>query len=144
DHFSERIDTEFNYTDEGVHYFEYAVHCSAGEADIALLTREAAAFNIRPVAVPMSYHKGSLPQQNSFVDINTENIIVTAIKFCEDKSGDIIIRLYETEGKDTVFSVRYIPLDISFSAEIKKNEIKTFRCNAESVVETNFLEGIAE
>lgn len=144
DHFSERIDTEFNYTDEGVHYFEYAVHCSAGEADIALLTREAAAFNIRPVAVPMSYHKGSLPQQNSFVDINAENIIVTAIKFCEDKSGDIIIRLYETEGKDTVFSVRYIPLDISFSAEIKKNEIKTFRCNAESVVETNFLEGIAE
>ncbi|MBQ7580958.1 MAG: alpha-mannosidase [Clostridia bacterium] len=141
DHYSDRAYAEFDYTDEGVHRFEYAIHCSAGEADTALLTKEAAAFNVRPVAVPMSYHKGVLPQRNSFLEVSAQNVALSALKFCEDGSDDVIIRLYETAGKDSDVSVSYAPADISFDFHIGKNEIKTYRCNSGAVVETDFLEG---
>ncbi len=146
DHFSYRPKANFNFTDEGLQRFEYGIAVHTGEAETSGITAEAALFNCRPVAIPESYHKGSQPQNKSFVTITKPNILVTAFKLCEDGSGDTIIRCYETDGKDTgrVGIVCDI-IGAGFWADFGRNEIKTFRVNAEGFVsETNFLEGIAE
>lgn len=140
DHYSNRPAAEFNFTDEGMQRFEYGVTLSAGAADPCLFTKEAAAFNLRPVCVPASFHKGNAPQRRSFLDVDQPNIIVTALKACEDGSGDLILRAYETAGEDT--DVNITLFGRAFTARFGHNQIKTFRLSGGSAEETDFLEGI--
>ena len=144
DHYSDRPEAEFNFTDEGLQRFSYGIYVHTGEAENSDVVREAAVFNCAPVAVPAGYRKGSQPLKKSFISVSKPNIIVSAFKFCEDGSGDVIIRAYETAGKDTT-RVAFVCdlIDAGFYSDFRKNEIKTFRVNKDGfVTETNFLEGI--
>lgn len=145
DHYSHRPKAAFNFTDEGLQRFEYGIYLHAGEVEETSVVREAALFNNRPFAVPESYHKGTEPQVKSFFTVDAKNVIVTAIKFCEDNSGDVILRLYETAGKESRAMVVCELLDAAFWFDICKHEIKTFRIKQDgSVTEVDFLEGIPE
>lgn len=147
DHYSFRPKANFNFTDEGLQRFEYAITVHTGEAEDSGITALAAEFNCRPVAVPTSYNKnGILPQKHSYLKVTKPNIIVTAFKLCEDGSGDTIIRCYETDGKATA-RVGFVCdiIDAGFWSDFAPHEIKTFRVDANGyVIETNFLEGIPE
>ena len=96
--------------------------------------------------MPESYHKGDLAQEDSFIRTNLDNVVITAVKRCEDGSGDLIIRLYETKGiEDSKGYVMSKLFDNGFWYDIKKHEIKTFRVDRDTNVrEVNFLEGIIE
>lgn len=143
DHYSYRPDANFNYTDEGLQRFEYAIYPHSGKAPCGELTREGAQFNCRPVTVPVSYQKGSEPLVKGYMKVDKPNILVTAFKLCEDGSGDAIIRCHETAGKETRAAIMCDMIDAAFYADFGKHEIKTFRVNSEGFVsETNFLEGI--
>ncbi len=145
DHYSDRPAADFNYTDEGMNRFEYAVYPHCGDAECSDIQHQAAMFNNRLVAVPVGYHKGSMPCKNSFISIDKQNISLMSFKFCEDGSGDAVIRLRETNGKPVKAAVMCKLIDAGFYADFNKFEIKTFRINKEGYVrETNFLEGIPE
>ena len=123
--------------------FEYGIFVCDGEAEKSGIMNEAAKFNIRPMAVPESFHKGTLPQRKSYLSVDKDNIIMTAFKFCEDSSGDCIMRFYETRGEDTKAHIVCESFNADFEAEFGHNEIKTFRISKDgNVKETNFLEGI--
>ena len=77
------------------------------------------------------------------MEIDRENVVATALKYCEDGSGDLILRVYETAGRDTRFSVSLLGGKYAFTAEIGHRQIKTFRVSENGVTETNFLEGLA-
>ncbi len=140
DHYSHRPAAEFNFTDEGLHRFAYGVCVAAGDADPAMLEQESLMLNVGPVCVPESFHKGSSPQNRSFIEIDSPNVVLNALKLCEDGSGDLIVRLTETAGKDT--TVNTTVLGRAFSASFGHNQIKTFRIGEKGATETNFLEGI--
>ena len=143
DHYSDRPAANFNFTDEGMQRFEYGIFVGDGEAEKSGIMNEAAKFNIRPMAVPESFHKGTLPQRKSYLSVDKDNIIMTAFKFCEDGSGDCIMRFYETRGEDTKAHIVCESFNADFEAEFGHNEIKTFRISKDgNVKETNFLEGI--
>lgn len=145
DHYSDRPEADFSYCDEGLHRFEYAVYPHAGEAENSGIQKLSAQFNSRLVAVPAGYHKGELPRVKSFISINKPNIRLDSFKFCEDGSGDIVMRLIETDGKPVRAAIVCDIAEAGFYADFKKLEIKTFRINSEGyVTETNFLEGIVE
>ncbi len=145
DHYSYRPDALFNYTDEGLQRFEYAVYPHSGDVKPCEATAHSEVFTYKPVTVPASYHKGSLPQRKSYITVDAANVIVNAVKFCEDGSGDAIIRCTETCGKVTKAMIKCDIFDAAFYAEFKPNEIKTFRVDSEGfVTQTNFLEGIPE
>ncbi|MBO5895745.1 MAG: alpha-mannosidase [Clostridia bacterium] len=146
DHYSDRPAADFNFTDEGLNRFSYGVYLHGGEAECSDVVKEAHLFNNNVVAVPESYHKGELPQKDSFFYTNLDNVVVTALKRCEDGSGDLIIRLYETKGiEDSKGYVMSKLFDNGFWYDIKKHEIKTFRIDRDTNVrEVNFLEGIIE
>lgn len=143
DHYSDRRAADFNFTDEGLQRFEYGIFVHEGEPETTSVTNEAAMFNIRPVAIPESYHKGSEKQKKSFLKVSHDNLIVTALKFAEDESGAAIIRLYESKGEETRGFVISDMLDISFRVDFLPHEIKTFRIEKDGTVSAvNFLEGM--
>ncbi len=144
DHYSYRPDANFNFTDEGKQTFSYGIFLHSGEVEESDIVKEAHLFNNNVVAVPESYHKGDFAQNDSFMYVNAENVLITALKRCEDGSGDLVIRLYETKGKDSTRCMLMSKLfDNGFWFDIGKHEIKTFRVHKDlSVSETDFLEGI--
>ncbi len=146
DHFSDRPAADFNFTDEGLNRFSYGIFLHEGEVESSDIVKEAHLFNNNIVAVPESYHKGELEQKDCFLYTNLDNVVITALKRCEDGSGDLIVRLYETKGVDS--SRGYIMsklFDNGFWYDIGKHEIKTFRIDRETnVTEVNFLEGIVK
>ena len=146
DHYSDRPAADFNFTDEGLNRFSYGIYLHEDEVENSDIVKQAHTFNNNVVAVPESYHKGELSQKDSFIYTNLDNVIITALKRCEDGSGDLIVRLYETKGIES--SRGYIMsklFDGGFWYDIGKHEIKTFRIDRETnVSEVNFLEGIVE
>ena len=144
DHYSDRPAADFNFTDEGLNRFSYGIYLHDGEADGSDVVKEAHLFNNNIVAVPESYHKGELSQKDAFIYTNLDNVQITAFKRCEDGSGDLIIRLYETKGIENSKGYLMSKLfDNGFWYDIGKHEIKTFRVDRDTFVkETNFLEGI--
>lgn len=142
DHYSPRPAADFNFTDEGMQRFEYGIYVHTGEAEKSDVVKEAAQFNIRPIAVPTSFHRGSEPQIKSFMTIGADNIIATALKFAEDGSGEAILRCYETKGIETDTFITCDMLNMSVRVSFAPNEIKTFRIEDGGIVsEVNFLEG---
>ena len=143
DHYSNRPAANFNFTDEGIQRFEYGVFVCDGEAEKSNIMNEAAMFNIRPAAVPESFHKGVLPQRKGFLSVDRDNIIMTALKFCEDGSGDCVARFYETRGEDTRAHIVCEMLNADFNVDFGHNEIKTLRISKNGEVrETDFLEDV--
>jgi alpha-mannosidase len=145
DHYSDRPAADFSYCDEGLHRFEYAVYPHSGDAETSDIQKISALFNSRLVAISAGYHKGVLPREKSFISINKPNIRLEAFKFCEDGSGDAILRCFESQGKKTRTYIICDMLDAAFKVDFLPHEIKTFRINAEGIVdEVNFLEGVAK
>ena len=143
DHYSDRPAADFNYCDEGIQRFEYAVMPHSEDVDITQATRTAEMFLNRPVTVPAGYHKGSLPPEKSYLTVDAENVIVDAVKFCEDGSGDAVIRCREVAGRAVNAMIKCDMLDAAFYSDFYPTEIKTFRIDKDGyVTETNFLEGI--
>ena len=145
DHYSSRPDADFNFTDEGLQRFVYGIYVHTGEAQNSEVVKQAQLLNALPniAVVPEGYHKGDLPERLSYLRVNAENVLVTAVKLCEDGSGALIIRLYETAGKHSRCCLMSPLFDNGFWFDINPHEFKTFRVNRDaSVLEVNFLEGI--
>ena len=144
DHYSDRPEANFDFTDEGLNRFSYGIYLHNGEAENSDIMKEAHIFNNNVVAVLESYHKGTLDPVDSFMYTDCDNVEITAVKRCEDGSGDLIIRLYETKGIESTKGMLMSKLfDNGFWFDIQKHEVKTFRVRRDlTVLETNFLEGI--
>ncbi len=145
DHYSNRPAADFSYTDEGLQRFEYAIYPHKGAAEASEVQQEADKLNQKLVAVPVGYHKGALPRKKSFISVNKPNISLSALKFCEDGSGDVIIRLCETAGKPVKAAIVCDAANAGFYADFGRQEVKTFRIDKDGFVkETDFLEGVTE
>jgi alpha-mannosidase len=76
-------------TDQGVHRFHYAL---APGADIADAVREGYRINLPPRVV-----FGAAPCE-ALVRVDNPAVVVEAVKLADDRSGDVIVRLYESLG----------------------------------------------
>ena len=94
-----------------------------------------------PVTVLETYHKGSLPQINSFIEIDRKNIIASVLKRAED-SGDLVLRCVETHGVPTEAEIDLKLINRKWRSDFGPFEIKTFRIGGDgTIVATNLLEG---
>ena len=99
-------------------------------------------MNQRPISLIETYHDGELPQSNSYVDINKDNIIITAIKRAEDGDG-IIVRCRETNKVKTNVRINFPHWNRTIESEFGPCEIKTFHIpdnKEEKISETNLIE----
>ena len=103
--------------------------------------RIAEEFIAPPVAIYQGIHPGTMFKSATFLSVDAPNVIVSAIKMAEE-SYDGIIRLVETFGKDTAFTLRSPLAYFEWSGKIKAFEIKTLRLSAQTktIREVNLLE----
>jgi alpha-mannosidase len=132
----------YTYMDQGVQKFHYTLLPHEGSWDEAGTVRKAAELNQRPVVLVTTLHKGPLPHSDSFLNVDHDNLVVSAVKKAED-NDDLIIRCYETAGIATDASIHLPKFNRTITAEFGPCEIKTFRVPKDEtlpVVETNLLE----
>ena len=89
-----------------------------------------------------TYHKGELPQTDSYVSVDADNVMVSAMKKAED-NDDLIIRAYETARTSTRAVIKLPKWNRTIEADFGPCEIKTFRIPKDAslpIAETNLIE----
>ena len=87
------------HADEGHHEFTYSLYPHAGNWRDAQTVRRGYELNYKLTSVQPHKHEGALPAEHSFVGVEGDNVVLTAIKKSEDNQS-LILRLYEWEGKE--------------------------------------------
>jgi len=108
------------HADEGHHEFTYSLYPHAGSWREALTVRRGYELNYKLTALQIEKHQGTLPESHSFVQVQPDNVVVTALKKAED-SDALIVRFYEWAGKEVDVKLQFTP-------------------GAESASETNLIE----
>ena len=71
--------------------------------------------------------KGNLPLSFSFVEIDSEDLILTTIKKAE-KTPEVIFRLYETAGNSSQTKIRFFhPIRTSKEVDLLEKDISRIR-----------------
>ena len=84
--------------DQGHQHFAYSLYPHAGTWKQALTVRQGYDFNYRLSAMQVLPHGGKLPTSFSFVKLEPDNVVLTAMKKTEDGDG-LLLRFYEWAGK---------------------------------------------
>ena len=146
DPYAPDLDQDYAFIDHGIQHFTYSLLPHTGGWRDAQPARRAAELNQPPIALVESSHpEGTLPQRGSFLAVDQDNIIVSAVKKAEDDER-MVIRCYETNGTPTRATIRMPRWNRVIETEFGACEIKTLlvpRDDAEPVVGTNLLEWVA-
>ena len=135
DHMGMNNRDEFcEYMDQGQQYFEYSL---APFKSLADCQKQSELLANQPTVIVETFHQGNLPCEYSGIDISENNIILTAIKKHED-SNALVIRLYESENKDTTVNIKILGKE--FSADFSHSEVKTFIVDKDCARECDFME----
>jgi alpha-mannosidase len=85
--------------DRGRHKFSYSLYAHGGDWKQALTVRRGYEFNYPLSAMQAWTHDGKWPASHSFVSVDADNVVLTALKKTED--GDaLLLRFYEWAGKN--------------------------------------------
>ena len=86
--------------DRGVQKFSYSLYPHTGTWKQANTVLRAYEFNYKFLAQQTSPHTGALPASHSFVSVQPNNLVLTAMKKSEEGDG-LVLRFYEWAGKQT-------------------------------------------
>jgi alpha-mannosidase len=103
------------HADEGEHDFIYSLYPHGGSWRDAQTVRRGYELNYRLIAMQTYKHEGSLPPEHSFVQVQPENVVLTAVKKAEDDKA-LIFRFYEWAGKETDVKIQ-VPSGAQSAAE---------------------------
>jgi alpha-mannosidase len=87
------------HADEGHHEFTYSLYSHAGTWRDAETVRRGYELNYKLIAMPSQKHQGTLPSEHSFVQVEPNNVVLTAIKKSEDDDS-LVLRFYEWAGRE--------------------------------------------
>jgi alpha-mannosidase len=86
------------HADEGHHEFTYSLYPHGGGWKEALTVRRGYELNYKLLSLPVEKHQGALAPEHSFLQVPSDNVIVTAVKKAEDENA-VVVRFYEWAGK---------------------------------------------
>jgi alpha-mannosidase len=86
--------------DRGPHHFEYSLYPHPGDWKQALTVRHGYDFNEPLKAWPVRAHSGAWPDEQSFVGLDRDNVVLTAVKKTDD-GNSLLFRFYEWAGKNS-------------------------------------------
>jgi len=87
------------HADEGHHEFTYSLYPHAGSWRDAQTVRRGYELNYKLVATSSQKHQGALPSEHSFVRVEADDVVLTAMKKSEDDDS-LVLRFYEWAGKE--------------------------------------------
>lgn len=100
--------------DRGRHSFTYSIYPHKGGWKEAHTERKGYELNHKLFASYVESKQRTLPQTKSFIDVKSNNCVVTCFKKAED-NDDMILRIYESKGIES-------NVIIDFGIEVKKVE----------------------
>lgn len=131
-------DEEYAYMDQGISEFSYILKPHRGNFKEAGVINDAELLNQPLVSMFETFHKGTLPLENSYISIDKPNVIMSALKKALN-GEDIVIRLYEAYGDKTNVLIKLF--DQSVSVDFDTYEVKTFALSKEGAwKEVNLVE----
>ena len=132
---------EHIWQDQGIHTFRMLLVPHEGTWQKSNIVRKAEEFLSPAIVIYQGIHGGSMPKAGSFLSVDNENIVVSAIKQSEE-GDDLIIRCVETSGTDTSATLDLAFLSRKWTGNFKPCEIKTLRVNRYTgiIKEVNLLE----
>ncbi len=86
--------------DRGRQRFSYALYPHAGSWKQALTERKGYQYNYELRAEQVMPHTGTLPLSHSWISVEPENVVLTAVKKAED-TNSLIFRVFEFAGKQS-------------------------------------------
>jgi alpha-mannosidase len=132
----------YSFIDQGIQRFTYSLLPHPGNWETAGTVKRASELNQKPISIIETYHKGPLPQKDSYLSVDVDNVIVSVIKQAED-NDDLIVRAYETSNEATSAVIILPKWNRTINTEFKPSEIKTYRIpkdQSKPIVENNLLE----
>jgi alpha-mannosidase len=87
------------HADEGHHEFTYSLYPHGGTWRDAQTVRRGYELNCQLFARQTAKHQGTFAPEHSFLQIQPDNVVLTAVKRAEDDSA-LIFRFYEWAGKE--------------------------------------------
>jgi len=142
-HNPKRLDPakEYTWMDQGIQTFRMLLVPHRGSWRESNLVRIAEEFISPPPVIYQGVHGGSLPKSGSFLNVDTGNILVSAVKIAED-GDDLIVRCAEASGLPVTATIELSLLNKKWTTAFRPWEIKTLRVNSKSgdIREVNLLE----
>ncbi len=121
------------HADEGHHEFTYSLYPHGGSWKDALTIRRGYELNYKLIALPSENHKGALGPEHSFLQVQSDNAIVTALKKAEDDNA-LVLRFYEWAGKQGEITVQLPPgIQAASDADLMERPIGSLPINSGGV-----------
>ena len=117
-------DPEGIFTEQGEQSFTYVLQ-PLDTAGWGRVIREARLLNTPPTIIIENNHDGTLPAESSALQIAEENVVLSALKPSEDGKG-IVLRAYETDGKETVAHITGAALPVPLTATFTPFSVNTY------------------
>jgi alpha-mannosidase len=96
------------HADEGHHEFTYSLYPHAGTWRDAQTIRRGYELNYKLLTATSQNHQGALPGEHSFVQVEPDNVVLTAIKKSEDDDS-LVLRFYEWAGREADVKLQLPP-----------------------------------
>jgi alpha-mannosidase len=132
---------DYQWMDQGVQTFQMQLVPHPGPWQQAGLARSAEELVTETPIVYQGIHPGMRKGADSFLSVDAPNIVVEAVKQAED-GDDLIVRSYETTGRETVATLKLDFAGTKWTGKYHPFEIKTLRIDrhTQHVKEVNALE----
>ncbi|MEP0919289.1 alpha-mannosidase [Leptolyngbya sp. DQ-M1] len=94
--------------DLGQHTFSYAIYPHAGNWKEAQTVRKAEEFcnPLQAIVLDRIPENGTLPPVHSFLDLQSDNLVLSSLKQSEDNPDEYILRCYECHGKPAQLNLK--------------------------------------
>lgn len=113
------VNSTTGHTDQGNHEFTYSIYPHGGDWKTANTPQKGYELNYPLIPVPAKSHTGSLGKTYSMISVDKPNVIISAVKKIEDSvSGDLIIRMYETQGAASTTAKLTFAENINSASEV--------------------------
>jgi alpha-mannosidase len=93
------------HADEGRHEFTYSLYPHGETWREALTVRRGYELNYPLLIRQLEKHEGELKDEFSFLQVQSDNVVLTAVKKAEEEDA-LILRFYEWAGKETEVKLR--------------------------------------
>ena len=136
-------DGDYSFIDQGVQQFRYVLLPHEGSWEDSGTVQKAAELNQDPICLLGTYHpEGILPQSDSYISLDVENVLVTSVKIAEG-SEDLILRCVEVAQEAVTTTICMPRWSRIYQTSFRPCEIKTLRVPKDpslAILETNLME----
>lgn len=130
-------DEEYSYMDQGIQEMQFILKPHGGSWEDAGTVQDAALLNQPLIATYETFHKGSRPLQNQFIEIDNSSVILSALKKPLKRKG-IILRVYESSGRPEVAKICFAGRSADVS--LHPYEIRTLLLDESGFRTVNLIE----